>query len=229
MAFIVGLSGAMSPGPLTVAVLDQAARAGAFAGPAAALTHALLELLMVSALGMGLARLLRRSSLAALISFAGGAVLIWMSWRMISGAAEAVIPGPAGGPPAGLKGLGGPLIAGVAATLSNPYWFLWWVSVGAAQLAWTEQDGTSPLVFWGGHVLSDLACLTALSLAVATGRRFLGDAVYRGLLYILGGAMGVLGLWFVAGAPRLLRGQDPAAERPGDSPRPAPRGPSDGG
>lgn len=211
MAFVVGLSGALSPGPLTVAALDQAARVGALAGPAAAASHTLLELLMVFALGAGLSRLLHRRGVAAAIAFGGGVLLLWMSWGMIAGASAATVPGPAGGPGGGFGGLAGPLIAGVVATVSNPYWFLWWGSVGAAQLAWTRrQGGASPLAFWGGHVLSDLVWLTVLSVAVATGRRHLNDAVYRGLLYALGAAMGVLGVFFVAAARRLRRREEPA-------------------
>jgi threonine/homoserine/homoserine lactone efflux protein len=135
-------------------------------------------------------------------------MLIWMSWGMIAGAATAVVPGRIGGLPGGLPGLGGPAIVGIVATLGNPYWFLWWVSVGAAQLAWTRSEArTTPLAFWAGHVTSDLVWLSVLAMAVASGRRFLSDALYRGLLYALGLAIGLLGLYFVLSARSIYRGQ----------------------
>lgn len=210
-AFVVGLSGALSPGPLTVAAIHGAARIGWIAGPLATLSHAAVELAMVAALGMGLSRVLRRGGVAGTIALAGGIMLVWMGWMMISGAQGASLPVAARiVAPGGVLSLaeaGGPLAAGVVATLSNPYWFLWWATVGASQLVWSrERTPGGPVAFWAGHVTSDLVWLTMLSVAVGTGRSFFGDAAYRGLLYVLGGAMALLGVVFVANAGRLYRG-----------------------
>ncbi|MDP2870997.1 MAG: LysE family transporter [Bacillota bacterium] len=207
-AFVVGFSGALSPGPLTVATIHEAARIGWVAGPLATLTHGLLELLMVAALGLGLSRVLRRGAVAGTIALAGGLVLVWMGWTMIAGAPAAVLPGLGCGPEEGSSyALGGPLLAGILATLGNPYWFLWWATVGASQLAWSrERTPGGPLTFWAGHVMADLVWLAALAAAVATGRRLLTDAIYRGLLYLLGAAMVLLGVYFAASAARLYRG-----------------------
>jgi len=206
-AFAVGLSGALMPGPLAIVTLNHAARTGWLAGVLTASSHALLELLMVLGLMLGLGQVLRRRRIAGTMALAGGAVLIWMAWGMVTTAPTAALPSPAAAQ-AGLElSLSAPL-SGIVATLSNPYWFVWWVSVGATQLAWAQsQTRGGMLTFWSGHVLSDLLWLTLLSVAVSTGRHILTEGLYRGLLYAMGAGIGLLGLFFALSAHRLYHGQ----------------------
>lgn len=206
-AFVTGLSGALAPGPLTIAVIDHAARTGALAGPLATGGHAVLELLMSVLLGLGLARLLKRRTVAGTIALSGGLMLLWMSWGMLVSSRTSTLAPIAGMPTLSGSGLGAALLAGIITTLGNPYWFLWWVTVGASQLSWAGQAARGgTLVFWFGHVSSDLLWLTLLSIAVATGRQFLTDSMYRGLLYILGAVIGLLGLYFLGSARKIYAG-----------------------
>ncbi len=210
-AFTVGLSGALMPGPLTVAVLDHAARTGWSAGLLAALSHVALELLMVGLLAVGLSRILGNRRVAAAVALGGGLILLWMAWGMISTAPAARMPGT-GALPDVAPLAGSALAAGALATLANPYWFLWWGTVGAGQLAWARR--ASPVgvwAFWAGHAGADLLWLGLLSLGMATGLRFMGDGGYRILLYLMGSTLGVLGLYFILSAGRLFtRGGLPA-------------------
>jgi threonine/homoserine/homoserine lactone efflux protein len=195
------------PGPLTIATLHQAARVGVIAGPLATLGHAILELLMALALTMGLAHVLKRRALAGAIALAGGLMLVWMAWGMVrtAGTATLALQNLATGSSRAEEG--GALMAGIVMTLGNPYWFLWWVTVGASNLGWARQQARGgSVLFWAGHVASDLVWLTLLALAIATGRHFLTDSLYRGLLYVLGAAIGVLGAFFMASAKRLYSG-----------------------
>ena len=84
-SFSIGLSGAMSPGPLTVFVMGQSARYGVLAGPLASLGHGLLEVALVALLWLGLARVLQWDPVLAVIGVSGGLVMIWMGWKIVSG------------------------------------------------------------------------------------------------------------------------------------------------
>ena len=84
-SFSIGLSGAMSPGPLTVFVMGQSARYGVLAGPLASLGHGLLEFALVVLLWLGLARVLQWDPVLAVIGVFGGLVMIWMGWQIVSG------------------------------------------------------------------------------------------------------------------------------------------------
>ncbi|HSW10840.1 MAG TPA: LysE family transporter [Bacillota bacterium] len=199
----VGLSGALMPGPLTVVVLHQAMRLGTAAGLLAGSAHALLEFFMVLALGVGLGRLLNRPAVAGGVALAGGLAMLAISWQMV------MAPPPL--PPAVQPGPGlipsGALLGGAVATLGNPYWFVWWATVGASQIAWAGRRHR--LIFWLGHITADLAWLTVLAVAVSRGRNLLGGPAYSLLLQGLGAAVAVLGLYFVLSARRLARGRGP--------------------
>jgi threonine/homoserine/homoserine lactone efflux protein len=71
-AFIVGLSGAMMPGPLLTADIYSSAERGFWAGPLLVLGHGLLELALIMALLAGAASFLVRPAVATVIALAGG-------------------------------------------------------------------------------------------------------------------------------------------------------------
>ena len=83
---------------------------------------------------------------------------------------------------------GGSFGAGNAASPSNPYWFIWWTTVGAGYvvLSSREHGFAGALLFYSGHILSDLAWFSLLALAATTGRRLITPALYRVIMALLG-------------------------------------------
>jgi threonine/homoserine/homoserine lactone efflux protein len=76
---------------------------------------------------------------------------------------------------------------GAAVSLSNPYWSLWWATIGVSYLNIAlHANGLGIVVFFTGHILADLAWYTAVSGAVSGGRRFLSPGLYRGILTVAG-------------------------------------------
>ena len=194
VSFGVGLSGAMSPGPLTVLTIREAARRGWWAGPIATLGHGVIELLTVALLALGLAAYIdTESAAAAVIALAGGAILVWMGASMLRG-----LPGTslretvrAGSGDVAIAVAAGPTLEamrrvaplGALVSVSNPYWVIWWATVGAALTVESLDFGWSgPVAVFVGHILSDLVWLTVVAVAVASGTRWMGDRAYRGLM-----------------------------------------------
>src|SRR3990172_4629018 len=85
-SFVVSLSGALSPGPLTTMAVREGARTGFWAGPALALGHGLIELVLVVGLALGLNELLDRDPVTATTASAAGAFLISLGVRTIRAA-----------------------------------------------------------------------------------------------------------------------------------------------
>lgn len=83
VAFGVGLSGALSPGPLTVLAVREAPRRHWWAGPLATLGHTVVELAVVIALAFGLAAFVKQGAATALIALLGGGLLIWMGASLL--------------------------------------------------------------------------------------------------------------------------------------------------
>jgi len=209
-SFLVGLSGAMMPGGLLIVNINETIKRGLLGGVMAITGHALTELVVVLGLALGLGSVLGRSSIVGTIAVVGGALLAWMAvgTAKASRVADLAVtenPGvSAGNLPS--SGRFGSLTAGILATVSNPYWILWWTSVGAAYVAMTMEQGSAALgAFYVGHIASDYGWYFLISLALVSGKRLISQRVYRGLLLVGSIFLGILAVYFIwSGASLLL-------------------------
>lgn len=205
-SFVIGFSGAMMPGPLTAAALTQSAWRGFWAAPLLVGGHALAELAMVLALALGLGSLFRKNLVSGLIGLVGGLVLIWMGLDIIRSAWQGQISLSAASARAGSAGGLSPLITGMVVSLANPYWVLWWATIGLSYVMLSSRRGSLGVgAFYTGHILSDFIWLSFLALAVVSGRRVLGDSVYQWILVVAGGVLVILSLYFIYSGLNFLR------------------------
>jgi threonine/homoserine/homoserine lactone efflux protein len=207
-SFIVSLTGALSPGPLTTMAVREGVRRGAWAGPVLAAGHGLIELVLVVGLALGLREVLDRDAVTAVIALAGGGFLVWLGvWTVVLApgmnvpAAHGAAAGESGArdarPPARVVGLLG--LAGIAVTVTNPYWVAWWATIGAAYIVESLEHGVAGLAaFYSAHILTDIGWLTLIAFAVAGGRRLMTRRVYQGVLIVCGVFLVVLGGWFLS-------------------------------
>jgi len=138
------------------------------------------------------------------IGVVGGVVMGWMGVGMLRSVGTLSLDA-ASAAPSRLH----PVAAGIVVSLSNPYWTLWWVTIGAGYVVMGLRFGLPGiLAFFAGHILADFAWYSLVSLSVARGRRFLTNRVYRGLVGVCGAALVLFGAWFVwSGACTLGWGQ----------------------
>lgn len=210
-SLVIGFSGAITPGPLFVACVTRSARYGFKGGILVVTGHAILELFLVIGLALGLGTLLVRPGVAPAISLLGGLVLVWMGYGTVGSALRgdmtmeaAEHTGRSGsGGTVGLRRPGpdvaGALLAGVATTVSGPYWTIWWATVGLSYLTMAAPLGSVGIgAFYVGHVLADYVWYAAVALAVTGGRRLLSGPGYKYLLVACGLLLLVLGVLFAA-------------------------------
>ncbi len=204
-ALLVGLSGALMPGPLTAVTVEYALRRGYRAAPLTTLGHALLEVIIVILLLVGLEGYLALPPVAGGIGLAGGLVMAWMGYGMIRGSARVTLtPHPSSGRD---RSMDSPFWSGLVATLSNPYWFLWWATIGAGYVALSRNHGLpGVLSFYGGHILADFLWLSLLAAAVVTGKRWLTDRIYRWIVLGLGLFLIAFSLYFFWSGLRVFIG-----------------------
>ena len=202
-SFSIGLSGAMSPGPLTIFVMSQSARHGVLAGPLASLGHGLLEVALVVLLWLGLARVLQWDPVLAAIGVVGGLVMLWMGWKIVSGVRRegATLTESISG-----RHAGNPMLGGAVLSLANPYWSFWWATVGISTITTLAlpRGALGLTAFTAGHVASDFAWFTLVAIVFATGRRFITDRVYRWTLYLFGVLLALFGFYFIWHGARLF-------------------------
>lgn len=201
-AFIVGFSGAMMPGPLVTMVITESARRGVRAAPLLVAGHSLAELAMVAALAAGLSAILSQSSVAGAVGIAGGLALIWMGSGILQMVrrGEAVVAAVGEGPR-----VSGYLWGGIAVSVSNPYWLVWWATVGASYIVWAlGSGGLGLLSFYTGHILSDLVWCSFVAFLIASGRKMLSQRIYGGILLICGLFLVGLGFYFLFSGVQFL-------------------------
>ncbi|RJQ37055.1 MAG: lysine transporter LysE [Dehalococcoidia bacterium] len=195
-SFVVALSGALMPGPLLALTIAQAARRGFWAGPLLILGHGVLEIAILAVLVLGLRQLSGEGMLPAVIGIAGGIVLIVMGFGILARARRRMTL-PTADPPENRRRRQG-VVIGVLGSAANPYFFIWWVTIGASYLLWAlKLGGWGIASFYTGHILADLGWYALVAFVVATGRKVISDAVYRWVFIFCGLALVGLGGYFI--------------------------------
>jgi threonine/homoserine/homoserine lactone efflux protein len=183
-AFVIALTGAMAPGPFLTVTVTETARHGRRAALLLLVGHALLEAALLVGFAFGLQGVLRLPAVSIALAVIGGAFLLWMGGDLMSGVLLGTLSLQTAEGKQPRSGAGaGHILRGAAVSLSNPYWTLWWATIGV-KLA-SDALGVGPLgvvAFFAGHQAADVAWYAFIAQAVHSGRRFLSDRVYRTLL-----------------------------------------------
>ena len=199
-SFIVALSGALMPGPLLTLTVGEAARRGFWAGPLIIVGHALLELGLVLLILAGVGVALHRPLVLGLVGVGGAGLLWWMGLGLLNASRHGHLD-------IDLKGKSGlhPIVAGVLMSAANPYWLIWWLTIGLGYVMFSMQYGwLGVALFFAGHILADFAWYTLVSAAVAQGRRFISDRIYQGFLAGCGVFLFGFGGYFAVQGVRFL-------------------------
>ncbi len=194
-AFLVGLSGAVMPGPVTAVAAEHTLKRGIIAAPLITFGHGMIEVLVIILLVFGLGRFMAEPGVAGIIGSAGGIVLAWMGLNMIKSARGGTLTLYKTADDE--KTPVGPVTAGVLSTLANPYLIIWWATVGAGYVALSQEHGLPGLLlFYSGHILADFSWLFFIGALLVTGKRFISDRIYGGIVAVLGVFLVGLAVYF---------------------------------
>ncbi len=200
-AFIVGLSGALMPGTVLVAVVLRATQKGWKAGPLTVIGHMLLEALLGVMLVLGLSTIMSIPLVRTAIGFVGGAFLLWTGVDLLRTSQHANL-----GAVSELSGSGrfssDPVLSGFLASAVNPYFYVWWATVGNVfTMKGFELAGLFGVaVFLLSHWMSDLSWYTSVSWSIGRSQGYMTDRIYRMVFGICGIFLLVLGSLFLYGA-----------------------------
>lgn len=203
-AYILGFSGAMAPGPLLTVTVNESFRRGFKAGPLLVTGHVLLEVITVAAIAGGVARFAQNATFYGLVGLLGGLFIAWMGWQLLLGALKKTITLELDAVPS--KARFNPLALGALTTLANPYFIVWWLTVGTGYVVMSLQYGWVGLcAFFFGHILADYTWYAVVSGTVAGGRRFFNQSVYRLIIGCCGFFLLGMAAWFVRSGYQFLR------------------------
>jgi len=190
------------PGPLLTVTVGEAVRRSFWAGPLIIVGHAILELALVLLLLAGVGAWLHRPAILGLVGVLGAGMLGWMGLALMRSSRHSRLEFDAE-THSGMH----PVLAGALLSAANPYFLLWWLTIGLGYVMFSGKYGLLGVaLFYAGHILADFVWYSLVSGAVAQGRRFISDRLYQGFLACcglflvgFGGYFGFQGVKFLLG------------------------------
>jgi threonine/homoserine/homoserine lactone efflux protein len=186
-AMVVSLSGVMAPGPISLVAVAKGARLP-HAGALVAMGHGIVEfpLMVLIFLGMGYA--LDRPYVLAAISLFGGFFLLWMAVGVLRRLAkDETLRDTSKAEALAVDSTQSPAVSGVLLSLGNPYFLVWWATIGAALIFRSVQFGIVGFVLFAlVHWSCDLLWDSLLSVLSFSGVRFFGRWFQKGAQTVCG-------------------------------------------
>jgi threonine/homoserine/homoserine lactone efflux protein len=187
----------MAPGPVTAAAIGMGTRSR-YAGMLIAVGHGIVEFPLIVLIVLGLGRILKLPTAQIIIGLAGGAFLLIMAIQMLrSLRAEEEQQTKT------TKST--PVLTGIVLSASNPYFLLWWATVGLTLATTATGIGIWAFVIFAiVHWLCDFIWLGALTWASFKGSVLLGPRGMQVVLMICASALFFFGLFFIFKALMIL-------------------------
>ncbi|MGI9565583.1 MAG: LysE family transporter [Nitrosopumilus sp.] len=188
----ISASGVMSPGPLFTANVVYGLREGSKAGIKIAIGHTIVELPLVVLLGIGVLSLELFPEFRNIISIVGAITLFIFAAIQIQKIFEK-------------KEMSfsnqkhGPLVAGIGLTALNPFFLIWWLTIGLklivdAMVIWAFVGILIVFIF---HIWMDFSWLGITAFLTSKSSKFLSNRNYKILMIGLSGVLIYFGISFL--------------------------------
>ena len=184
----ISLSRVMAPGPLTAATITKGYR-NKYAGIFIALGHAIIELPLMALIYFGFANFIASPEVKKVIGLVGGLMLIFMGVMLFRTMSKAI------GETADLPY--NSLTTGIMMTGANPYFFLWWATIGITLIYGAVEFGVFGLIIFAiVHWSCDLFWEQFVSYTVFRTRHLWTPRVQKVVFGICALVLVGFGVWF---------------------------------
>lgn len=185
----ISFSGVLAPGPITAVTIGKGSK-NPHAGALISLGHGIVEFPLIFLIFLGFDSLIKLPYVRESIGILGGLFLLWMGIDILRGLKVDNLEGK--------MEKRAPITAGIFLSLGNPYFIIWWATIGAALIARSAEFG----LFWFTvfaiiHWLCDFAWLYFLSIMSYKGGAFFGKKFQKGIFLICGVFLLFLGGKFI--------------------------------
>ena len=177
-AALISLSGVLSPGPITAVTVSKGTE-HPLTGLYVAIGHTIVELPLMILIAVGLDKYLQINWVRVAIGVLGGLFLFKMGFGLLKNIFSTKI---------GYDNFNyTPIQAGVILSISNPYFLIWWTTVGAMLLSGAYQFGLiGVILFMLIHLGCDFLWYIFLSSLTFKGGQFFGQKLQQVLFAICG-------------------------------------------
>lgn len=195
-AIFLSFTGVMAPGPLTAVTVAHGSRSQ-HAGVWIAIGHGIVEFPLMVVVFLGFEYVFTSPHAKAVIGLVGGLFLFFLAYGMFRSIAKADVGGNGA--------FRSPVVAGVVLTIANPYFLIWWATVGASLIiAAVEFGAIGVVVFAIFHWLCDFVWCYFLSALSFRGGRFFGNKFQKIVFGVCGVFLIIMGGKFVVDAVGVL-------------------------
>jgi threonine/homoserine/homoserine lactone efflux protein len=195
---VITASGALAPGPLFFATVSHGTKHGAKTGLIFSVAHTIVEFSLIMLFALGLLTIASEPVVKIVIGVMGGIVLIAFGAVQIR---KSIISNPEDlkKPKSSYRHL---FFIGIAFTGLNPYFILWWLTVGAQLIIMALQFAAllGVLFMFICHVWMDYVWLTGVAYLSKKGTNVMGLKWYKPLMIIFGAILIYFGVSFIFGA-----------------------------
>ena len=193
---VISFSGVMMPGPMTAVTLAKSYKSP-WAGTQIALGHAVIEVPMILLIYFGFAQFFQNSIVRLVLSVLGSGMIIWLGISMFRARIEVTQKG---------KDLPyNSFTAGILTSVFNPFFLLWWATIGGMLIMRILDFGTVGLiVFIIVHWSCDLVWLSLFSTVVYRTHALWGRKLQEWLFIACSLLLVGFGLWFLISGIQLV-------------------------
>jgi threonine/homoserine/homoserine lactone efflux protein len=192
IGFLIGLTGALAPGPTLVATINASLAGNWTAGLKISLGHIIAETFIFFLIIVGLAGIATPYTTA--IAVFGGIALVVFGIMTIAGSRTATLQ------MTGPQTVTSPYMAGLLTSAANPYFWIWWLSVGSALVIKSLEGGLLlAAVFMIGHWCADVGWYVFVSTGISKGKTILPDTTYHKIMAACGVFLILFGIYYISG------------------------------
>ena len=193
---VISFSGVMMPGPMFAVTLAKSYKSP-LAGTQIALGHAVIEVPLILLIYFGFAQFFENSIVRLVLSVLGGGMIIWLGISMFRARVEVVQKG---------KDLPyNSFTAGILTSVFNPFFLLWWATIGSMLIMRILDFGTIGLIiFIIVHWLCDLVWLSLVSVVIYRTHALWGRKIQEWLFIACSLLLVGFGLWFLISGIQLV-------------------------
>ena len=193
----ISCSGALQPGPVTATAITMGTR-NRYAGILIAIGHGIVEFPLIVVIILGLGKYFEMPKVKIAIGLAGGFFLLLMAIQSLL-SLKAKLDNQS----KVLKDK--PITAGIILSAGNPYFLIWWATVGLALATQAKQWGIWAFALFAvTHWSVDLIWLLMLTWFSNRGSVLIGRKGMRIVLMICAAALFFFGLFFIYNALMIL-------------------------
>jgi threonine/homoserine/homoserine lactone efflux protein len=191
LGFVIGLTGALAPGPTLVATINASIAGDWTTGLKVSLGHAIVELFLVILILLGLATV--ALPYTTVIAGIGGIALVVFGILTIKGSRKVTMR------TSEVQTIANPYMAGLVTSAANPYFWIWWLSIGSAMVIAGLEGGLALAgAFMVGHWTADIAWYTFVSTGVSKGKTIFSDTVYQKIMGLCGIFLIIFGVYYLS-------------------------------